>query len=99
MPPPYTPRVDDSRRIQRTPGVLEAEIDGDRVLMHPETFDYFGLSATGVAVWDLIDGSRTRQDVVDLLAQRYDDSPERIDADVAAFLAGMQAAQLVSFGN
>ena len=88
----------DDQRILRTPGVLEAEVDGDRVLMHPEDFTYYGLTATGAEVWGRIDGTRTLDDIVAELADEYDAEPEVIRADVLVFLEGMEAAKLVSYG-
>lgn len=85
--------------IRRTPGVLEAEVDGDRVLMHPDDFSYYGLSPTGAAVWQLIDDTRTVQEIVDALATEYDADPTTIRADVDSFLAGMHSARLVAYDD
>ncbi|MBI1350205.1 MAG: PqqD family peptide modification chaperone [Actinomycetales bacterium] len=91
--------MDDNRRIARTPGVLEAEVDGDRVLMHPDDYTYYGLTETGAAVWSLIDGTRSVADVVAALAEEYDATPAVIRTDVESFLSGMEAAKLVTYGT
>lgn len=81
--------------IARTPGVLEAEVDGDRVLMHPEDFTYYGLDETGDAVWALIDGELTLDDIVTRLTDEYDADPEVIRVDVEAFLGRLSEAGLI----
>lgn len=89
--------MDSSRPVVRTPGVLEAEVDGDRVLMHPDDFTYYGLSVTGAEVWARIDGTRTLDDITAELAEEFDATPEAIRADVQSFLDGMQDAKLVAY--
>ncbi len=85
-----------STPIRRTPGVLEAEVDGDRVLMHPATFAYFGLSDTGAAVWALIDDDRDAAAIVAELTTEYAADEATIGADVSAFLAGLEDADLIA---
>lgn len=72
-------------------------VDGDRVLMHPEDFAYYGLTATGSAVWELIDGTRTLDDLAEALATEYAGDPQTIRADVVTFLAGLDSARLVRY--
>ena len=49
----------DSQIPSRTQGSIEAEVDGERILLSPKDFSYFGLTGTGAPVWDLIDGDRS----------------------------------------
>ena len=87
------------RLIARTPGVLEAEVDGDRVLMHPDDFSYYGLSDTGDAVWQLIDGHRTVGDIVTALAGEYGADADAIRPDVVEFLTGLMSARLAIYAD
>lgn len=80
------------RRIE---GVLTAEVDGDLVLMHPMDYTYFGLSDTGVAVWDRIDGSRDVESIVTELSGRFEGHQEEIRGDVLDFLGGLSSARLI----
>ena len=80
---------------RRTPGVLSAEVDGDLVLMHPVDYAYFGLTGTGMAVWERIDGERSVQAIVDDLSSTYDGTAETIRRDVVDFLGGLTSARLV----
>ena len=83
-------------RIVRTPGVLEAEVDGERVLMHPTDYTYYGLSDTGAAVWALVDGERSVDDIVAALTEQYEGDPAVIAADVRTFVTGLESGHLVT---
>ena len=79
----------------RIDGVLTAEVDGDLVLMHPVEYTYFGLSSTGVAVWDRIDGSRDVEAILSELSQQFEGGEEEIRTDVLDFLGGLSSAKLI----
>jgi hypothetical protein len=77
-------------------GVIEAVVDGDRVLMSPKQFDYFGFAETGTEVWNLIDGKRTMDDIVATLHPQFDADPEQIRVDVVDFIAALEQAGLLA---
>jgi pyrroloquinoline quinone biosynthesis protein D len=58
---------------------------GNTVLLYPE--GVLVLNATGAAIVGLCDGSRTIEEMVAELAERFDAPPDRLSADVAAYLA------------
>lgn len=80
----------------RAEGVIQADVDGDRVLMSPKQFDYFGFAATGTEVWDLIDGQRSVDDIVAILQADFDADNDQIRTDVTDFLSGLEAAGLLA---
>jgi hypothetical protein len=63
--------------------------------MHPVDYTYFGLSSTGVAVWDRIDGSRDVESILAELAERFEGHEEEIRTDVLDFLGGLSSAKLI----
>ncbi|MEY2959087.1 MAG: hypothetical protein RLZZ01_1655 [Actinomycetota bacterium] len=88
--------MDGSYVPTRNPEALEAEVDGERVVMSPADFAYFGLVGTGAEVWDLIDGASSVDALVDLLVDRHGAPRERIATDVGDFLETLEAARLIS---
>ncbi len=90
--------MESTRVPMRADGVLEADVDGQRILMSPSGFTYFGLVETGAPIWDLIDGQRSVDDLVVELLERYEGDPARIRTEVDAFLSGLDAAGLLSDG-
>jgi hypothetical protein len=63
--------------------------------MSLDTGDFFSLTGTARDIWDLIDGTRTRDCLVGELADLHDVAPSAVAADVGAFLDQLGAAGLV----
>jgi hypothetical protein len=88
--------VNGDRILVRHADVLEAEVDGQRVLMSPKDYAYFGLVDTGAIVWDRIDGETSLDELVVALAAEYDTDPERVRSDVGEFVSALDAAGLLA---
>ncbi len=61
-------------------------LDGEFVLLHPARDAVFYMNRTGALVWQLCDGSRTVDEILNLLSAAYPDSAEQIRADVPALV-------------
>ncbi len=83
------PRVAPKARLQWD------EVRSRHVLLYPEGL--VALNATGAEILQLVDGGRTVTDIVATLRQRY--GVEGIERDVTAFLDGLAAKGLVSYGS
>jgi hypothetical protein len=53
------------------------------------------LEGPAAAVWSLVDGARTVEEIVDELGRRYDASREVVSADVMTFLGQLLDRQLL----
>jgi PqqD family protein of HPr-rel-A system len=63
-----------------------AQSGGDSlVLFHMQSGNYFSLNECGTRIWDACDGTRTEQDIAQLLAEEYD-APAAVQDDVSALL-------------
>ena len=83
--------------IRKVPAnFAETRIDAEAVLMRLDTGHFHTLKSTGLAVWDLIDGTRDRDGIVAALAQDYAVTPETCAADVDQFLASLEDAGLAA---
>jgi hypothetical protein len=83
-------------RLQRNPDVVYQELgDGQGVLLHLESGQYHGLNPIGSAIWGLIDGKRTRSEIVAQLSDRLDDSPPDLEGDVTSFLDDLHERDLI----
>ncbi len=76
-------------------GAVSRELgDGESIVLLGERA--IVLNAVGTAVWHLLDGSRDLADIVEIIAERFDDiDPDRITADVAALLERLAGEGLV----
>lgn len=82
--------------INRVTGVVEADIDGERVLLAPSTLTYFGLNSIGARVWDLVGPTgNTEESLLRDLTAEFDVDEATCRHDVTEFLtAATQAGAL-----
>ena len=76
----------------------ETLIDDEVVVMSLDSGDFFSLSGTARDVWELIDGTRDRAAITDVLAQQYAGPREAIAGEIDAFLAQLAGAGLLAAG-
>src|SRR5690349_10156117 len=82
------PRLHAKARLQRD------DVRGRDVLLYPEGL--VTLNATGVEILKLCDGTRSLADIVAMVERRYETTG--LAADVRAFLEGLAAKGLVTYG-
>lgn len=80
---------------KRATGAVQAEVDGELILLSPKDFAYFGASGAGSPVWDLIDGERTVDAIVAELEGRFEAEPGVVRQDTVEFLEVLVAAGLI----
>lgn len=73
----------------------ETAIDDEIVVMNLENGNFYSLTGTGRAIWQLIDGSRTLDAIIAALAEEYSTSAAEIAAEVEAFVSDLTAAGLI----
>lgn len=81
---------------RRADRVVQAQVDGELVLLSPKDFAYFGALGTGEPVWELIDGVRSLDAIVAELEAGYEAPPGVIRAQCAEFVDALAAAGLVT---
>jgi pyrroloquinoline quinone biosynthesis protein D len=80
-------------------GFFVEEMEGENLLYRLGTHKAIHLNETATLIWKLCDGSRTVQDIVDLLKQEFPDAEADIAVDVreaVELLAGEGALLEVS---
>lgn len=81
--------------IERDPGHLSAEIDGELVLMSVAGGIYAGLDEIGGDIWRRLETPRTVADLCGALARDYDADPATIERDVLTLLDQLRAHSLI----
>ena len=66
--------------------VLREEFDDWAVLFNPDTAAAVGINPVGVAVWKLLDGKRSLDDIVSEIGRQYDDVPGAAREDLEKFI-------------
>jgi len=72
----------DSAITKDSAQVLDRVVDGEALLIHLPSGEYFSLDRVGTLIWENIDGSRTIEDLAELVLDEYDVDREKVVADV-----------------
>lgn len=83
-------------KFRRSPDVVARSIDQEAVLLDLASGRYFGLNATGAAIWDALEGGEADpESIARDIASRFSAPEEQILADVRALLADLVQQNLV----
>jgi hypothetical protein len=63
---------------------LLEDMDGELLLYDPNSAATLHLKGSSAIVWDLCDGQRSAQDIIDVVQQTYPDQAAQITQDVAS---------------
>jgi pyrroloquinoline quinone biosynthesis protein D len=85
--------VQDVPRLPRGVKLRFDEVRGKHVLLAPERA--FGLDDVAVAVVQLVDGQRSVSEIIDALAQRYEEDREVVAGDVVAMLDDLLTKRVI----
>ena len=86
-------------RIRRSPLVIWDVVDGQTVLCHTDSAEFFQLSPTGAFVWSACDDG-TIETIVEFLQAIYpNEDRERLETDVQSFVLFLEKAGLVEVRN
>lgn len=66
--------------------LAETELDGEVVLMNIDTGSFHALKGTGLAIWQMIDGSRDLTTIKAEMRKRFDVDDATCSAEVDAFV-------------
>jgi SynChlorMet cassette protein ScmD len=69
--------------------VLREEFDDWAVLFNPDNGEAVGINPVGVAVWKLMDGQRSVEEIIGQISDQFDKVPSTVGEEVRAFLTQM----------
>ncbi len=82
-------------RYVAQPDVIDCDIGGERALLHLKTNTYFTLNATGSEIWPAFTEPCSVDEIVTLVTERFDVTPEVCRPDIEALIEQMVAAQIL----
>ena len=75
--------MSDVKRLARVPeGVMVREVQGEAVLLHLDTGEYFGLDQIATRIWQLIVEKKDLKAVEAAMCEEYDADPEVVAKDL-----------------
>jgi SynChlorMet cassette protein ScmD len=82
--------VTDARKPLVNPAVvLREEFDDWAVIYNPDTAAACGINPVGVAIFKLLDGNHSLEQVVDAVKREFAEAPQSIADEVRAFVAAL----------
>lgn len=88
--------MNDTSVIERGDVALDAAVDGEVVMFHPERGAYFSLGDVGSRIWELVERPIALTDLCATLVAEYDVEPDRCRAEVESFVTSLEGAGLVT---
>lgn len=80
----------------RSSDIVEADIDGEKVMMDIESGHYYGLDVVASRIWQLLEQPLSLNVLVDTLTSEFDVSPEKCREDIEPFLNDMLENNIIS---
>jgi hypothetical protein len=86
-------------RVPRKKQAVTHEVPetGETAVCNVERGELLVLNDVGAAVWLLVDGTRTVDEIVEFVCANLDSEPTEVDRDVRAFLGKLQEHDLIGF--
>jgi hypothetical protein len=82
---------------QRQPDYQLEAIDDELLLFHPAQTTILYCNPTASLIWQLCDGQRTIQEIIDLLTAAYPEAKDTLSAETQATLEQFQQQGAIQF--
>jgi len=90
-----TQAINTNSIIQRNDDIVQAEIDGEIVMMSIENGEYYGLDIIASRIWEIIETPLKIIAICEQLLTEYDVTEETCQTDVIEFLNNMAENKIV----
>jgi hypothetical protein len=90
--------MSDSTRYGVPGDVLAAHLEGEAVLLHMDTKEYFRLNATAACVWKGLERGLDRQGLVDELCANFEVEPGLAAEELDRLLGELRQRHLLADG-
>jgi hypothetical protein len=85
----------DSRRPKHSPATAARVFSGEAVVITPSDNTVRMFNAVGSRIWELIDGQRTMDDIVEVLVEEYAVAPDTARASLEHFVEELEGKGLI----
>lgn len=83
-------------KVKLSDQALFKELDAGAVALNLQTGKYYSLNSVGRRMWMLLAEENSLDEVRDAIVSEYHATPERVDKDLMALLAGLKTAGLLA---
>jgi len=92
-----TVKGNNDRPMANPTVVLREEFDDWAILFNPDTADAVGTNPVGVAVWKLMDGKRSLEEIIGEIKDQFADVPDAATKDMTAFIKDLAKRGFVGY--
>ena len=85
----------DTLFVINAPSVVSEVIDGEVIIMNVKSGNYYSSAEVGAVVWSWIEQGRTKGQIRDLAASRYQGDDRQIGESLEAFFESLVGEELV----
>jgi hypothetical protein len=89
-------RVPLDATVVATERQLSTTLGGEVIILGLDDSMYYGLTATGARIWELVQAPRTIDEILTTITTEFDVDRERAAADLDALLAELQSRGLIA---
>lgn len=90
------PTISLSTRVAKDANrVIDRIVDGEALVIHLDSGDYYSLNGVGTRVWEEMDGAKTVSELANIIALEYEVTVEQAQTDVQALVDQLLSEQLV----
>lgn len=87
--------LEASTKVVAAEDTLSTNLDGESVVLHTGTGQYYGFNSVGTEIWESLSSPRTVDDVVQHIAMEYDVTHDKCREDVESLVAELIDKDLV----
>lgn len=82
--------------VMKTSNQVSCELDGETVILQPQSGVYFKINEVGTRIWELLDQPRDIHWLAQTLTEEFEVDPETCQKEVFAFLESLITKKLAS---
>lgn len=82
-------------RLRKKDNIAHRVILSDAVLLNLNNGFYYSANEVGTRFWELCDGEKTIQNIIDIISQEYDVAMDKLTQDLLEFIRHLYHEELV----
>ena len=83
----------------RNPEIIAKSADDEAVLVMPQKGQVKVVNQVGAVIWELIDGKRTIENIIDEIVSQFDVDPVTAESDVINFTTELYKREIINLSN
>ena len=81
----------------RNKEIVWRNLEGEAVLLNPNSGKYYGLNEVGCSFWEKVDGNTSLETIIKQLLEEYDVERKTLEQDIDELATGLDNRKIISF--